>query len=87
MFDFLYTFFLDAKKKHLAVQRTGFWSKNLLNYKNYKTMSQLVVLINGLGGIAKSKVLLTSNRFGPETFFSKWVFLVLCLSPLFLILL
>lgn len=71
MFDFLYTFFLDSKKKHLAIQRTGFWSKNLLNYKNHKTMSQLVVLINGLGSIAKSKVLLVSNRFGPETFFSK----------------
>lgn len=86
MFDFLSTFFLDAKKKHLAVQRTGFWSKNLLNYKNYKTMSQLVVLINGLGGIAKSKVLLTHSRFGPETFFSKWIVTLLCLAPLLLLL-
>ena len=68
MFDFLYIFFLDSKKKHTAIQRTGFWSKNMLNYKNYKTMSQLILLIGSLDGIAKTKVLLVSNRFGPELF-------------------
>ena len=52
----------------MAVQQTGFWSKNMLNYKNYKTMSQLVLLIGSLDGIAKTKVLLVSNRFGPELF-------------------
>lgn len=69
MFDFLYTFFLDAKKKHIAVKTGGFWSKSLLNYKNHKTMSQLVVLINGLGSIEKTKLLLINNHFSPETFY------------------
>lgn len=87
MFDFLYIFFLDSKKKHMAVQQTGFWSKNMLNYKNYKTMSQLVLLIGSLDGIAKTKVLLVSNRFGPELFWSRWLLLVVCLVPLLITLL
>lgn len=50
-------------------------------------MSNLAVLINGLGSIAQTKVLLVNNRFTPETFLNKLLVVILCIIPLLLTLL
>jgi hypothetical protein len=84
MFSFLNKFFLDLKKKQLLVRFFNIWNYNMLNYKNYKVMSYLSVLINQFDLISNHKLLVISTSFSLDAFVKVWF--ISFLSILFLVL-
>ena len=72
MFSFLNKFFLDLKKKQLLIRFFNIWNYNMLNYKNYKVMSYLSVLLSQFDLISNHKLLVISTSFSIDAFIKVW---------------